>query len=435
MVKLLKRLSLFLTGEFSEFPMENRAFNLISGLMTLLLSLMAAANLVFGYVELTFWVGMMVCASGLLFYLSRFKGKFSLASMAFAILSYVLLTGAYFLNSGISGPIVYTFFITLILNIVITPRKFQPLWIGIHIVIVPAILLTETLYPSLTEVQYLSANERFFDHTITYIPCIIFVGILGIFLTSSYNFEKKAAENGRLELQKKNEELSFTVSEKDRLFSIIGHDLKSPLNSIRAYLEMLDMDELDPADRSFLNGQLLGLTHNASNLLNNLLNWSVRNSLEATELKPLQLGTHLKEVISLIKPEADRKNIELVLEMENEEVTLLGESEMLHLVLRNLINNAIKFSPTDTQIVISGKLEDGKAQICVKDKGLGIPLEQQSAIFGSQVKPGIGTQSEKGIGLGLVLCHDFVKAMRGSIKFQSKVNEGTEFTVTLNKAS
>lgn len=435
MTNLFKRWSLFLTGEFSDFSMENRAFNLVSGLVTPLLGLIVLANLYLGYWDIAFWIMIMMMINCYLFFLARFRGMFAAASLTFAILSYIMLGVAYFLNSGISGPVVYGFFMTLILNIVITPKKFQPLWIGLHLLVVPGIFMFEYNFPSTTQFQYIARSDQFMDHAITYVPCVVFLGTLGIFITSSYNFEKKAAENGRLELEKKNEELEFSNKEKDRLFSIIAHDLKSPLNSIRAYLEMLDFEELDPEDRSFLNGQLLGLTHNTSNLLNNLLNWSVRNRFDEIELKPLHLAIHLEEVIGLMKPEADRKNIELILDMEDEHVTLLGESEMLHLVVRNLINNAIKFSPKDTQIIIDAKVENGKTFISVKDKGLGIPLDQQKAIFGSQVKPAIGTQSEKGIGLGLVLCHDFVKAMKGSIEFQSKVNVGTKFTVILNKTS
>ncbi len=435
MTNLLKRWIQFITGEFSEFSMENRAFNLVSGLVTLLLSFIIIANLILGYIDIALWITLMVVINSYLYFIARFRQNFKVASLTFAMLSYFMLGGAYFLNSGISGPIIYGFFMTLILNIVVTPRRFQPLWISLHIFIVPALFLMELYFPSGVQFQYLERGDQFIDHTITFVPCIIFMGILGIFLTSSYKFEQKAAEMGRLQLQKKNEELEFSNKEKDRLFSIIGHDLNGPLNSIRAYLEMLDMDQLDPEDQAFLNNQLKGLTQNTSNLLNNLLNWSVRNGLEDTELKPLHLANHLKEVINLMKPEADRKNIELVLEMEDEEVILLGESEMLHLVIRNLLNNAIKFSPTNAQIIITGKVENGKTLISVKDIGQGIPKEQQEAIFGSQVKPAIGTENEKGIGLGLVLCHDFVKAMKGSIEFESELNKGTKFTITLNKAS
>lgn len=415
--------------------MENRAFNLVSGLVTPLLALIVLANISLGFFSIALWISLMMVVNSYLFYLARFRGKFTEASLTFAILSYVMMGVAYVLNSGINGPVIYGFFMTLVLNIVVTPRKLQPLWISLHLVVVPLLLASDYYFPGTVQSNYLSRSDHFIDHAITYVPCIIFVGSLGIFLTSSYNFEKKAAHQGRVELEKKNEELEFTNKEKDRLFSIIAHDLKSPLNSIKAYLEMLDFDQLDPEDRAFLNNQLLGLTHNTSNLLNNLLNWSVRSSLEETELKPLHLANHLSEVINLMKPEADRKNIELILQIEDPHVTLLGESEMLHLVVRNLINNAIKFSPTDTQVNIKAEVNNGKAIISVKDKGLGIPKEQQQSIFGSQVKPAVGTQSEKGIGLGLVLCHDFVKAMKGSIQFESKENVGTEFTVIFNKAS
>jgi signal transduction histidine kinase len=436
MTTLLKQWSNILAGEFSEYSMENRAFNMISGLTVIILSITIVVNFALGLIPIALWMTLMTMLCCLLFYLARFRHKFDFASISFALFSYIFLVVSYFLNAGITGPVVYAFFTTLILNIVITPRRYQLVWIGIHLAIVPAVFLIEYYNPQLTQIQpYLNRSDYFADHAITYTSCTIFLGTLGIFLTSSYNFEKKAAIDSRFELERKNEELEFINKEKDRLFSIIGHDLKSPLNSIKAYLEMLDIEELSPEDRSFLNGQLLGLTHNTSNLLNNLLNWSVRQNLQDIELRPLNLADHLNEVINLMKPEADRKNISFKLNIKDEKASLLGESEMLHLVLRNLLNNAIKFSPANATITINSNIQNGKVSIAVIDTGLGIPEEKQKTLFGSQVKPTMGTESEKGVGLGLVLCHDFIQAMNGSINFKSKLNEGTEFIITLAQAN
>lgn len=435
MITSLKRWSLYLTGDFSDFTMQQRAFNLISGLITLLFSYAAIVYLALGYHDVALWVTIMIGMNSYLFYLSRFQRKFKIASFSFAILSYPLLGINYFINSGISGPTVYLFFMTLIVNIVITPKKYQLLWGLLHIVLVPILFWVENAYPSSTLVHQLTPSDRILELTLTYVPCIIFLGSLAIFLATSYNFEHKVALIGKEKLQQKNEELEFSSKEKDRLFGIIAHDLRGPLGSIKAYLEMLDFDQLSPEDRAFLNKQLLGLTHNTTNLLNNLLNWSVHSVWQNTDLTSVTLKPHLTEVIDLLRPEAERKGIELVLEMEDEDLSLMAESEMLHLVIRNLVNNAIKFSNQDSKVTIAASFNEGKANIIVKDTGLGIPETQQQAIFGTQVKPAIGTQSEKGVGLGLVLCHDFVKAMKGSINFYSKENEGTEFIITLDEAS
>lgn len=433
MLKTFKRWWLYYTGDFADFTMENRAFNVVSALCSFVIFFMAMANFLMGFTLIGIWTLLIFFVNTYLFYLSRFRGKFGVASFGFSAFSYVLLAGNFIINSGISGPTVYGFFLTLILIIVIAPRRLQPLWIGIHIIIVPLLFLVEAQFPEIMAYQYHNHQAQIIDHVIVYVPVIIFVYVIANFLRSSYHYEKKHAEKATFALARKNRELEFTNKEKDRLFSIIAHDLRGPLNSISSYLEMLNDIELTAEERITINSQLLGLTQNTSTLLNNLLNWSARRGYEPSSLKPIELQKPLKEVVDLMQPEAQRKDIKVRISTEHNDLKLMGEPEMLYLVLRNLINNAIKFTREGGEITITAKEADGKITISIKDNGIGIPAEKQPEIFGSQVKPSAGTQSEKGIGLGLVLCHDFVRAMDGNINFTSQENIGTEFIVELKK--
>lgn len=433
MLRTFKRWWLYYTGDFADFTMENRAFNVVSALCSFVIFFMAMANFLMGFTLIGLWTFLIFFVNTYLFYLSRFRGKFGMASFGFSAFSYVLLAGNFIINSGISGPTVYGFFLTLILIIVIAPRKLQPLWIGIHLTIVPLLFLVEAVFPELMSYQYDNRQAQIIDHVIVYVPVIVFIYVIANFLRSSYHYEKKQAERATAALARKNKELEFSNREKDRLFSIIAHDLRGPLHSISSYLEMLNDIEISAEERTTINSQLLSLTQNTSTLLNNLLNWSARRAYEPSNLRPIGLQKPLEEVVELMQPEAQRKDIQLKIATEGNDLKLMGEPEMLYLVLRNLINNAIKFTREGGEITIAAKESDGKVTISIKDNGIGIPEEKQPEIFGTQIKPSAGTQSEKGIGLGLVLCHDFVRAMEGEINFTSRENIGSEFTVVLKK--
>ncbi len=379
-----------------------------------------------------FWTTITAFIASYLFYLARFKNKFRVASLSFAFASYLLLTVNFFINSGIAGPTLYGFFLTFILLIIISPPRQRSLCVVLHLTIVPALFLTEAYFPSLVQYQYDSTQLQITDLSATYIPVILSLFVVANLVGSSYNHEKRLAERSAAQLARKNEELEFSNREKDRLFSIIGHDLRSPLSTIHSYLEMLGSMDLHDDERMQLNAELLGITHNTTNLLNNLLNWSARTGNGPLNLHPLKVEPHLEEVIDLMLPEARRKKINLKLDLKQKDLMVLAESEMLYLIVRNLVNNALKFTPENGTIRVSAYQNGDSVAISVKDNGIGIPTDKQKYVFGTRLKPSPGTQSESGIGLGLVLCKEFATTMGCDITFSSEENVGTEFIVTLN---
>jgi len=243
--------------------------------------------------------------------------------------------------------------------------------------------------------------------------------------------EKKLSE---LELMKSN-------ATKDRFFSIIAHDLKNPFNSMIGLSEILNenFDELDVKTQKKFIGAIHEGVIKTYDLLEDLLLWSrsQRNTLDFYP-KHLDLQMTLTEVLETLNLAAENKSIKIITEVKAG-TAVMADNFMLSFILRNLVMNAIKFTPVNGKILIESKsiTHDGKksTQIAVHDTGIGIENEYLKRIFdiGQNVsRP--GTKNEKGTGMGLPICWDFVKKHGGDIWAESTPGEGSHFYFTLPSA-
>lgn len=234
--------------------------------------------------------------------------------------------------------------------------------------------------------------------------------------------------------RKKTEELKLLNATKDKFFSIIAHDLKNPFNSLLGFSDLLknDFDQLEKEDmRRFIN-----IIHDSSkhgfNLLENLLQWS-RAQTGNIEYFPRLMNIHrlISDCIDIYQNNADKKNIQVYNDIP-EELVLLGDKEMLSTVFRNLISNSIKFTGQNGKVKIKVVKNSKRAIISVIDTGVGVPEEKISSLFKIDVQHStLGTNNEKGTGLGLILCKEFVEKHGGKIKVESERKNGSEFKVIL----
>jgi signal transduction histidine kinase len=235
-------------------------------------------------------------------------------------------------------------------------------------------------------------------------------------------------------LKKSEEALKSANSAKDKLFSVIGHDLKNPMHIILSS-SSLALEHFKKENWPKLENHLYKITKNTNisiELLNNLLQWARSQS------KGLQVSPKLVSVEDLLTPLNDlldemksRKSI-IVEANIDKNATAFADVNMLSTVLRNLLSNAMKFTNKNGNIVISANVIDDKLHLKVKDNGVGISEAALEKLFdpGSNYTSR-GTDDEKGTGLGLILCKEFVEKNNGKIEVSSKLNEGTEFTVIL----
>jgi len=240
-------------------------------------------------------------------------------------------------------------------------------------------------------------------------------------------------EKNRL-IVSKNQELKELNQTKDKLFSIIGHDLGNQFNIILGFLEVLvsDFKKLDSKKVEYHLTNISKSSKYAYDLLENLLTWSKMQS-KLIQFNPIEFNVYSKisESIELFDGACTKKNITLEVS-ENEEIVVCADVNMFSTVFRNLVANAIKFSHEDGIISISVKKEDNFCRITVKDNGVGISIENIDKIFridSNHTTP--GTKGEKGTGLGLILCKEFVEKQGGQIRVESEEGKGSRFSFTL----
>ncbi|HEY8934669.1 MAG TPA: ATP-binding protein [Cyclobacteriaceae bacterium] len=222
------------------------------------------------------------------------------------------------------------------------------------------------------------------------------------------------------------EELNAT---KDRLFSIVSHDLRGPMGQIHEILSLLDRSYMEEAEFKALVPNLKESVRNTANLMDNLLYWAQNQMREGLQLKQVNFDLQyiVYENFLVFKSIAQRKNVELINDVSTT-MLVCADKDMIKLVLRNLVNNAIKFTDKGGKVVIDSEVENGYATIIVKDTGTGISDTDIFKILNREKISTYGTSGEKGVGLGLVLCKEFIEMNNGTIKIESELGKGSKFS-------
>lgn len=236
----------------------------------------------------------------------------------------------------------------------------------------------------------------------------------------SLNEKNLSIERQNIEVQKANEL-------KDRLFSIIAHDLRSPISSLQGFFNAIDEFEVDEDLRLALAGVESQLTNSAT-LLDNLLVWST-SQIRNAEPKPetVSIKDLVDESFKLLDLQANKKNIELVNGVE-ESSALYTDRNMINIVIRNLIQNAVKFTPNGGIVRVGFSMEQGHSLISVTDTGIGMDQNKIEQLFDIRTnRSSEGTEKEKGSGLGLILCKELVEKINGFIEVSSQPGVGSVF--------
>jgi PAS domain S-box-containing protein len=243
--------------------------------------------------------------------------------------------------------------------------------------------------------------------------------------------QRKVAENALKESEALLRELNAT---KDKFFSIIAHDLKNPFNSIIGFSSILaeEAENLESKEIVEYSSIIHKSSKRAMDLLTNLLDWARSQTgrmLFAPE--PLELNALVDREIELLKDAASLKNI-LIRNKIPSELKLVADKLMLGAVMRNLISNAIKFTGSDGQVVVSAQQKTGTLEISVADNGIGIKKELLGKLF--HIEENLttsGTRDERGTGLGLILCKEFVEKHGGKMWVESEEGKGSTFRFSI----
>ena len=236
-------------------------------------------------------------------------------------------------------------------------------------------------------------------------------------------------------IEEKNEELRKTIAGRDKMYSVIAHDLRSPMASMKMLLNTIMMSvEKDKIDPDIFD--MLEMSNKTSeevfSLLDNLLKWTKSQLGKLTVIpQKLDISGLADGVVEVMNSVAEVKHIKLI-RTDHESFFVYVDIEMIKSILRNLISNAVKFSNPDSEIKVGIKAEDGKVIVSVSDSGKGIKKEDQHKLLKDSTHfTTYGTNSEEGSGLGLLLCRDFARKNGGELWFESEENLGSVFSFSL----
>ncbi|MEO5910753.1 MAG: HAMP domain-containing sensor histidine kinase [Pelobium sp.] len=425
----------WLIGAPALFNLESRIFHSLSICLIVLSTFYAPYN---------FYAGLYVAAASAIFfavfyfyqyYHSRFLGK-KYSTIAFGLIGIVIFGSNYFFTSGIDGSTDLIWPVHLLIIFAISPYKQHLKWLALYLLFFIAIHWVEFQFPYLITHPFSAGKGQFIDRITAFpIPVMVIYFII-TFIRQSYDREKKsteektlavAASNEHILLQK--EQLEHSNIEKNKLMSIISHDLRTPLINIQNYLELLHEYDLESTERNRLEKALLSSTTHTLGMLSNLLSWS-KSQMEGpnVQLAQVNLLQVLSATLEMEKLNASKKEITLNYQIPAA-LNVIADVDMLQLVVRNLISNAVKFTPKGGEIKVSALAVLENCKISIIDNGKGIPEDKKENIFSIKSDPEFGTNNERGVGLGLVLCKEFVERQGGSIGFKSKLGEGAEFFV------
>jgi len=251
-----------------------------------------------------------------------------------------------------------------------------------------------------------------------------------------FRIQKMEELNASLEmlLEQRTHKLTEIVSTNGKFLSIIAHDLRSPFSSIIGILEMLKLS-LKEFNKEEIE-EYIDIVYNSANntlvLLDNLLVWAVSQNKEKN-FKPVKINLYelLQEEIANLKTLANQKQIIMNHSVEPD-LNVSADIQMVRTILRNLISNAIKYTNINGEIVINASELKQYVEVTVKDNGIGISADNQKKLFQIDAFHSTpGTHDEKGTGLGLLLCKEFVELHGGNIRIESEPGKGSRFAFTL----
>lgn len=276
---------------------------------------------------------------------------------------------------------------------------------------------------------------------------IFFLCIIALLLMKSRRAERRMYQilmekNEKIEEQKEAIEhqavqLLLNNEQKDKLFSIVAHDLRGPLNSLKGLLDFLKDERLSEGEICSMLNELRHNVNYSSELVSNLLFWA-GSQLNGAVVNPvvLPLQPLITEVLALYSQRAQEKNV-LLIQASGPSLCGYADKDMIQVVIRNLISNAIKFCRSGDSVNIGvGLLGDG-IEVCVVDTGIGIQEGVLEKIRSNESVTSFGTAREKGTGLGMLLCKEFTEANKGRFRIESEWGKGCRcyFTIPLPPSS
>ncbi|AEL25749.1 integral membrane sensor signal transduction histidine kinase [Cyclobacterium marinum DSM 745] len=365
------------------------------------------------------------------FYLLRVKNAFKTSFYLALSMSYLVFVFTFLNHEGIYGP---TFYMLLLVHLIIhsiVKLKYHFFWSIVNGLFFLGLFYIGLYHDELITQSYTNKDAVFIDHGFTYIVAIIGFTLLINSVRQFYENQRSKVKEQTVAMAKTNSSLQKTSAQKDRIITIISHDLKNPLHSIIQTLKLVNSGMLDEEEVKLLNEELLNTTNRTFQMMENILEWSsfeLKN--ETSQIKKILIKDLIDDTVEILKVIARQKKINIEVNYHKNPLVNI-ETDRLLLIFRNLVQNAIKFTPADGLIVISINSEEGFLILEVSDNGIGISPERLKNIFEQDIKSTYGTEQEKGTGMGLHFCNQSAHKLSRKLEVESTEGEGSTFKLVI----
>lgn len=407
--------------------------NFIGLLTGIIIPLVAILNK--GYLPLIAWVVAAAPAFiSLVVLIANYYRRYNFAMLWYFIL-YPAITSLVYMDSIDVG--IELFFILYAVFGVFFLQKLRLILLAISFSLISyfAVFIVEQNY----EFVMRDINYPFyvFNHVLS--VALIFIGL---FLIKKENKDYQAEilnSNEELyrytqEIEKQKEELAELNNLKSKLFSVISHDLRTPLYGLRNLFKSVEQYDLPAEEIKVLIPDVVKDLHYTTDLMENLLQWA-KSQMKGESVSPqlIDMNKLIQDVQQVVRLQAENKQVYLKTKADKS-VYIYADKEMIEVVLRNLISNAIKFTPKEGEVVIDVKEDEELIEVLVSDTGTGMSEEAKNKLFGDEHFTTKGTSNESGTGLGLMICKEFLKKNGGNIHVESELGKGSTFAFTLPRA-
>lgn len=265
----------------------------------------------------------------------------------------------------------------------------------------------------------------------------IVIAIGAVLLVAALGFFYRRIKQKNVLLEDKNQQINQQKDElqalnhvKDRLFSIISHDLRNPLATLKSYLSLTADPNMPAAQREGFRQKTMLSVSQTSHMLDNLLAWAnmqLKNTRPS--ITPISLRDCIEDALGAVAAQASEKQVQVQQDIQTE--TAMAEHQIVEIALRNLITNAVKFSQPGGNITVKTVAQDQQVRISVQDEGVGMSPQQLSDLLSNSAETTSGTKGEKGSGLGLFLVRELLQKIEGELQIASEQGKGSSFTIVL----